>query len=92
MVDSVDAHFIESGRLKLGRYEDYAQLENGRADGGEGRAVYTQKAPIRSGDPFADVAFRRMGLELTGGGHYAEGNTTIAMLPPTYCFCLMRPG
>ncbi|MBT9472095.1 MAG: hypothetical protein V4514_19910 [Pseudomonadota bacterium] len=94
MIDEVHARSFESGVLVLGRYEDYQALENGRADGGEGRAHIGQGGALTSENPAHHDAIARVwGVPVaevsgTDATIRVSGNRVRGRLVPTYCFCM----
>ncbi len=98
-VDAKDAHFIESGSLKLGTWEDYRRLENGRGDPYDA-GVVVHSGAFMNRDPRAAAALTRMGRSpqdvafLTGPNVDAAfmGNRTIFTARPLNALCLSKVG
>src|SRR4051812_34372492 len=86
MIDTKDAHYLAAGSLRLGRPEDYAALENGRADGLDSQVIFAQG--FMSRDREAD---RSIMQRLRQGGT-AVGNVWHVGLRPAYIFCMTIGG
>ena len=88
MVDAEHADAVERGSLLIGTLAGYKQLENGRADALDGGVEYYSSQPMFKGDPASEVAMRRLGID----AHLAVNVTTRIVQPPTYAFCMAKPG
>lgn len=93
MVDAADAHFLEQGCLKIGRLEDYAQIENGRADASDGAVMYAARNLDSSVPGHRDVI---EGLGVVSAGFGGQVTITNSLVqhhsPPTYAFCMAMDG
>ncbi len=98
-VDQADAHYLEAGSLKLGTWDDYRTLENGRGDEYDA-SVVVHSGVISGHGPGAYEAFRRLGhtdaeaRSMTAPHvHYlGEMNRTITTVSPMYAFCVAEVG
>ncbi len=92
-VNRDDAHFLETGRLKIGRLEDYSTLENGRADNADG-AVVIMADSLHSYIPEHMRAMERLGMEVASGpiGSAMIGCQFTHISQPLYAFCMSQCG
>jgi len=88
MVDAVDAHFIESGSLKLGTLSSYKALENGRADDRDG-IVTVETGVLMHGVPEHERAMERSGF---GGCGLVINSKIEERQPITFAFCMSETG
>lgn len=88
MVDLEHAGAVERDSLLIGTLAGYKQLENGRADALDGGVELFSSQPMLKGHPPSDLAMRRMGID----AHLAVNVTTRVIQPPTYAFCMSKPG
>lgn len=98
-VDANDAHYLEQGSVKLGTWEDYRRLENGRGDPYDG-AIVVHSGAFHNHEPGAAYALRRLGKSEAEVKWYARPNVrgvmihnrTIFESPPRYVLCFSEVG
>jgi len=91
-VDEAHAKFIEKGSLKIGTLQDYALLENGRADALDGGVSITSTTlDIRN--PVHHRAMRVLGINGPADADVRlEGNWTRHFINNMYAFCTSEVG
>jgi len=97
MVDAEHADSVASGVLRIGTLNSYKELENGRADPGEGRLLLKSGTLKFTGadDPPTVRMAARVGIKHPP---QFEGNVTVVnatvidLLAPSWAFCMAEEG
>lgn len=92
-VEAQHANLIEQGSLRIGRLDDYATLENGRADPEEA-FVRIDVRDLDSRISAQRAAVERLGLDALSGGRPAlfQGFIVEKRVRDIYAFCMSEPG
>lgn len=89
-VDLAHAQALEAGSVKLGRLNDYSNLENGRADPMEARVQF-HSGTLSQDVPEHRAAMERFGI-IGGSGGRITGSVHEVGFPPLYAFCMSEIG